>query len=113
MRNVTRVTTILNELAENCRDDYSLYKGKTGLCICYFLLFDISKDDSHLIKARNLLDELSGNIGNVKGLGFADGLAGIGWGIEWLVQNNYVDANTDEILEDLDDELYRSVVYSR
>jgi hypothetical protein len=94
--------------------NYGLHNGKTGLCIGYFLLADKAEDKTECLhKARTLLDEISDNISGVEALHFSDGLTGIGWGIEWLVQNSYVDANTDEILEDLDDELYKTVVFAR
>ena len=103
----------LEKLTGKYENSYGLYNGKTGLCICYFVLAKIEKNPDYEIKARILLDEISDNIGEVEELDFANGLAGIGWGIEWLVQNNFVDANTDEILEDLDDELYKSVVFAK
>jgi len=103
----------LEKITIVCDNNYGLYNGKTGLCICYFLLAAITEDKGFEAKARILLDELSDNINSVEQLDFANGLAGIGWGIEWLVQNKFVDANTDEVLEDLDDELYKSVVYAK
>jgi|GEM_PF-3492366 len=91
-----------------------LYHGTAGLCICYFLLSGIAVDrELCLQKARALMDELSDNIHKVDSLSFDDGLAGIGWAVEWLSRNNYIEADTNEILADLDDELYRSVVYSK
>lgn len=107
----------LDELSDNTGNTYGLFNGKTGLCMAYFLLADTARSAEDKIicqqKARALLDEISDNIGAVGKLCFSEGLAGIGWGIEWLVQNGYVDANTDDILEDLDDELYKTVVFSR
>lgn len=103
----------LEKLTSEYENSYGLYNGKTGLCMCYFIFGEIEKNPDYEIKARILLDEISENIGGVEALDFANGLAGIGWGIEWLVQNNFIDANTDEILEDLDDELYKSVVFAK
>lgn len=103
----------LLKLTVEYENSYGLYNGKTGLCICYFILSEIENNPNYEINARILLDEISDHIGDVEDLDFANGLAGIGWGIEWLVQNDFVDANTDEILEDLDDELYKSVVFAK
>lgn len=33
---------------------------------------------------------------------FSDGLCGIGWGVEYLIQNAFIAGDSDEILEDLD-----------
>lgn len=113
MENIAYLEMQLDELAKDNKNELGLYNGKTGLCICYFLLSDVFKGSLCLSKARMLLNELSDNIGNIEKLNFSEGLSGIGWGIEWMAQNKYIEANTDEILEEVDDELYKSVVYSR
>lgn len=33
---------------------------------------------------------------------FCSGLSGVGWGVEYLIQNKFVDADSDELLEDID-----------
>jgi len=103
----------LDQIEIKSENDYSLYKGKTGLSLCYFILYTLTSNVAYEVKAKNLMDELSENISDVESLQFSEGLAGIGWAIEWLAQNDYIDANTDEILEDLDDELYKTVVYAK
>ncbi|SHM81774.1 lanthionine synthetase LanC family protein [Mucilaginibacter sp. OK098] len=96
-----------------CGDNFSLYRGKTGLCMAYFILSAACDNPAYKTKAHELLDELSENMADVQKLHFAAGIAGIGWAVEWLVQNKYIDANTDDILEDLDDEIYKAVVYEK
>lgn len=94
--------------------NYSLYTGKMGICISYFIL--AKKDNSnsdYFFAANKILDDLGDEITNVELLGFANGLAGIGWGIEWLAQNKFINVNTDDILEDLDNVLYKTIVYSK
>lgn len=39
--------------------------------------------------------------------GFDFGLVGMGWLVAYLVQINYIDADQDEIVEDLDDNIYK------
>ncbi|QEM11386.1 lanthionine synthetase LanC family protein [Mucilaginibacter rubeus] len=113
MNNIDNFKTYLSGFEQNCANDYSLYNGKTGLAMLYYMLHAASGDQVSLTKGKQLLDELSENIQNIKEFNFQNGLSGIGWAIEWLVQNKFIDANTDEILEDMDDELYRSVVYAK
>ena len=48
---------------------------------------------------KDLYDEISSN----STVNFESGLSGIGWGIEYLVQNKFKKANTDIILSDIDD----------
>jgi hypothetical protein len=103
----------LSTATKNTGDNYGLYRGRTGVCICHFLLSRLTGDQIYLEKAREILNTISDNIAATQELNFSDGLAGIGWGVEWLVQNNYVESNTDEVLEDIDNELYKSVVYAK
>ena len=41
---------------------------------------------------------------------FRDGLAGIGWGIEFLLQNNFYEGDPEEILEDVDNVIFKSTL---
>lgn len=91
-------------------NNYGLLKGQTGLSLTYFLLSDLFPDNYFRERANLLLDQVCENICDVKGFNFENGLAGIGWGIEWMIQNGYVKSDANEALEELDDELYKSVV---
>jgi hypothetical protein len=113
MNSINHILVQLNSFEENCNRNYSLHHGKTGLALAYYILTAASNDEAYLLKAKSLIDEVSDNVGVVGHLDIENGLAGIGWAIEWLVQNKFIDANTDEILEDMDDELYKSVVYMK
>lgn len=93
-------------------DSSGLWNGKAGEAIIYFILSKYTNNDFYLEKGFDLLDSLTENISGVKTVDFANGLSGIGWGIEWLVQNNFLEADTDDILEEIDDLLYKSVVYA-
>ena len=42
---------------------------------------------------------------------FVDGLTGIGCMIEYLVQNRFVEADTDVILEDVDNKIFRAIAH--
>ncbi|PWK80339.1 hypothetical protein LX99_00804 [Mucilaginibacter oryzae] len=103
----------LNMLEREFTDSYGLYNGKTGLALSYFLMGQITNNDYYTGRGQHLLDELSDGMAAVNGSSFEEGLAGIGWAVEWLVQNEFISANTDEILGDLDDELYKTVVYEK
>lgn len=93
-------------------NEYGLYRGMTGVAIFYFILFRFTENKKFENKAKSLLDTIAENIVSVEMLNYADGLAGVGWAVEWIVQNKFVNANTDEVLEDVDDTIYKSVLYS-
>jgi hypothetical protein len=98
---------------ELINNTYGLLYGKMGKCITHYCLSK-EKDQFHEKEyAEELLDTIAEHISEIDNFDYANGLAGIGYGIEWLAQNNYIEVNTDEVLEDIDDEIYRLVVYSR
>lgn len=97
----------LNEIKSN-----GLWNGKAGMAIVYCLLMRHTDSDVFTEKALALLDDISDNIMSVRDMGFAEGITGIGWAIQWLAENEFLDINTDEALEDIDDSLHRYITYS-
>jgi hypothetical protein len=100
-------------LKDDYINQYGLYDGKAGLCIAAFLYYRNTGKTIWNEEAMLLLDEVCENIGTVQQMDFATGLPGIGWALEWIVQNNFVEANTDDVLESLDDELFKATIYSK
>jgi hypothetical protein len=97
----------LNEIKSN-----GLWNGKAGMAIVYCLLMRHTNSDVFTEKALALLDDISDNIRFVRDVGFAEGITGIGWAIQWLADNEFLDINTDEALGEIDDSLYRTIVFS-
>ncbi len=90
-----------------------LFHGKTGIAIVLYHL--ARKYNNHFFEdhADFLIDEISSTLNdNVIPLDFENGLAGIGWGIEYLVQNGFLEADTDEVLEELDNRIFQMLVSS-
>lgn len=100
-------------LKDRYAGQYGLYDGKAGLCMGAFLMHRNTDETAWKEEAMCLLDEVCENIGTVSQVTFASGLSGIGWALEWIVQNNFVEANTDDVLESLDDELFKAIIYSK
>lgn len=93
---------------------YGLLNGHIGSAILYYLLARHTGNETLKEEGLALLDEISENITSIEKLAFGEGLAGIGWGVEWLVQHELLgDTNTDEVLEDVDNTLYKTVIYTR
>ncbi|MET4082945.1 hypothetical protein ABIB40_002912 [Pedobacter sp. UYP30] len=93
--------------------NYGLINGLMGETIFKFYLSRKNKDPELEKFAEQLLEQVAEQISFVDSFDYANGLAGIGFGIEWLSQNGYLDENTDELLEEIDNELYKSVVYAK
>ena len=86
-----------------------LFNGNVGRCIFFYHL---AKDTNNLEYERiadDLLNQVFENISASAYLDFEDGLTGIGWGIEYLLQNKFAEGETDEILKEIDDRVFKSL----
>ena len=102
-----RFQRIINVLLLNASfiDNLGLMHGKMGIAIFFFHLSRETKNQIYENYAGELIDEIYEEITVTTPLDFENGLAGIGWGIEYLVQNGFLEADTDEVLEDFDNRL--------
>lgn len=87
--------------------------GRMGRALIYAVAYRYSGQAVFESKAQQLLNYITDQIGNEDLLNFGCGITGIGWAIEWLAQNKFIIENTDEILADIDDEIYKSVIYGK
>jgi hypothetical protein len=87
--------------------NYGLLHGKMGLCIFYYHLAKQTNNPAYEKVADGLLDQVFANLSTTVSADFENSLAGIGWGIEYLVQNQFAEGNTDEILEEVDNRVFR------
>lgn len=90
-----------------------IYSGRAGLSLISFLL--AKKLDSQEYRKIGVthFEYVLKNIFDVENLSFSDGLVGVGWFIEWIAQNNFVDINSDDVLEDVDDVIYKLATFHR
>lgn len=110
--NTTMLTAILKKSEDINGKTSGLYYGKAGNVILLYLLAKRFRDPLLSEKASALLNSIGDSIAEIENLDFARGLAGIGWAIECVAQNNFLEMNTNEILEDIHDVLYKSIVYT-
>lgn len=94
----------LSYLIMNSRfvSNLGLFHGKMGFVLFFSIYAKHSRNELYNQFAYDLLDEVYEDIHNDVLLSFENGLCGIGWAIEFLVQNGYMEGDTDEILEDID-----------
>ena len=85
--------------------DLGLLTGKMGISIFSFLYSRYSRKSIYENFAGDLIDEIYEDIHIGYSKNFDKGLAGIAWGIEFLIQNRFVNANADDILKDIDSQL--------
>lgn len=61
-------------------------------------------------KDNDLLESWASKVIKSGDHGFEKGLLGLGWLIAFLIDNNYIEGDADEILEDIDDTLYKLTI---
>ena len=108
------VTSACNSLLLNASfiDNPGLMHGKMGISICFFHLARQSGNKIYEDYAGELIDDIHDEITVHTPVDFENGLAGIGWGIEYLVQNGYIEADTDEVLDDFDQHIFKELLYN-
>lgn len=109
----SRQQRITNTLLLNASfiDNLGLMHGKMGIAIYFFHLARETKSSIYEDYAGELIDEIYEEISIHTPCDFGNGLAGIGWGIEYLVQNGFIDADTDEVLEEFDKRIIHEITY--
>lgn len=84
-----------------------LLTGKMGIVIFFFHYSSYIKKKIYSSFAFEILDEIYKEISIDSSCSFDNGLAGIAWGIEYLVQKKFVKGNTNDILEELDNKIMK------
>jgi len=84
------------------RDTLGLLNGKMGVAIFFFHYAEYMAEKVYKDFAGELIGEIYKEIHANYSCDFKAGLSGIAWGVEYLVYNQFVEGETDEILEDLD-----------
>ena len=92
-------------LMNNKPSNLGLTNGTAGISIFLYCLSRNLSDDSYAEYADSLLEDIYENVAFIKD-STAD-MIGMGWCFEYLIQNKFCDGNADEILEQIDNRVYR------
>jgi glycosyltransferase involved in cell wall biosynthesis len=98
----TVLADILTKTEEKSVTNQGLMKGTTGILVFLYHYARFSKSEAIKAKADALLDDLLISIQADTPYSFYNGLSGIGWGIEYLVNQGFQEGDTNEILEEFD-----------
>lgn len=96
---------ILNSFAT---DNIGLLYGKIGYALTFYILSGKFEPSKSLVLKRygdDILNDVLASIPHGFQISFAHGICGIGWGLEFLIRNHYVEGNSYSICEDLDKEI--------
>ena len=104
----TKEEKMLNRLILHANDVPSaigLLDGKMGiaLVLAHYARCRGKKKLEHA--ADFLVENVMNQLTTTVSIDFANGLSGIGWGIEYLIQNNYMKGCGADILQDLDERI--------
>ncbi|GHT19372.1 hypothetical protein AGMMS4957_03820 [Bacteroidia bacterium] len=86
-------------------NNIGLLNGKTGIVLFFYHYSRYTGKKIYDAFAGELIDEIYKEIHLDTPCNFKDGLCGIAWGIEYLIRHQFVEANPDEVLEDLDKQI--------
>lgn len=86
-------------------DNIGLFDGKMGVVLFFMNYSRYTRCKRYEKFAGELLDEIYEEIHIDCSANFGNGLAGIVWGIEYLIRNQFVKAESNEILKELDDRI--------
>ena len=89
-------------LRSSIENDLGLFYGKTGLVLFFVHYFEQTNNPVFEDTANELVEELMEEINQELPTGFASGLSGIGWGLEYLTQNGLYEGDSLEICEEID-----------
>ena len=95
---------IANHLIMNSsfEKDLGLYHGKMGIVIFFAHYAKYTKKEIYNDFASRFLEEIYTDIHNDTPINMQNGLCGIGWSIEYLLQKNLLEGDSNEILSDID-----------
>lgn len=104
-----RLRRIANFLLLNASfiDNLGLMNGKMGIAIFFYHYARYTQTKIFEDYAGELIDEIYEEINANTPVNFSDGLTGIGWGIEYLVKKQFIEGDTDEVLAEIDNTIYK------
>ena len=91
--------------------DVGLMNGKMGIALFLFHLARKTETDVYGEYAGDLIDQIFKSLHLDMSVSYADGLAGIGVGIEYLIRNKFIDAETDNVMEEIDNTIIHHIQY--
>jgi len=84
-------------------EQYGLLVGKCGIALFLAYYAKYSKSEKYLERSQSLLEQSFEDVNNGSLYpSYSAGLGGLGWTLEHLVKNNFIELDTDDVLEPMD-----------
>ena len=91
--------------------DWGLLSGKMGIAIYLYEYSRFSKEQVYGEYADQLIDEITENLTYISDIDLASGVCGIAYGINYLLENQFLEGNADDVLEELDQKILNSITF--
>lgn len=85
--------------------DDGILNGRFGIVIFLFHYSQYIKNEVYSQFAERILDDILNRISDSTPMSFDEGLLGIGWGMEYLYQNHFIQCDTNLLLEEIDEKI--------
>jgi lantibiotic modifying enzyme len=85
--------------------DLGLYHGKTGVVLFFSHYARYIGEPLYNEFAGELLEEIIQALHTDLSIDFESGICGIGWGVNYLIQNNFMEGDINEILFEIDQKI--------
>ena len=85
--------------------DLGLYNGKMGMVIFFFHYARYTGNSLYEDFAEEFLNEILENLHTETPISFKRGLAGIGWGMLYLIKQGFMETDIQETFKDMDDKV--------
>jgi lantibiotic modifying enzyme len=109
---ISEIAETLVKHTGDLKDNIGLMGGKIGIALFYFYYAKLLGEDKYADYGVELISDVFDVINNdFTYHTHAGGLAGIGWTVEHLAQNDFIDTDTNEVLADLDPYLHKTMIY--
>ncbi len=112
-KKLSEIAEVLLKSSENPdqQGNIALMGGKTGVALFFFYYAKYTNEGKYYDIGMTILDSIFDEINkDFVYHTFAGGLAGIGWTVEHLIQADFIEADSDEILGDLDPYLHKMMI---
>lgn len=83
--------------------------GNMGKVIALFQLYRNTGEEDWETEAEKLLYATINECNQIQSLSYSSGLCGVGVGIEYLIQNRYIEGDADELLSELDNQVIYAI----
>lgn len=90
-----------------------LFSGKMGICIYFYHQARLTQDKKYKKFAEKLLDSIYSQINSEMSIGIENGLVGVCFGVNYLLDEKFLSGDVNYVLKDLDDKIFQYFCFNQ